>query len=74
MLGPVLFNLFINELGEGVSVQINDLRLRRFVDKKAQKNKERGQKDNKMPSPWKYECWCIYTIGELVGNAQLALK
>ena len=51
MLGPVLFNLFINALGDGVSVQINDLSLRRFADKKEERNKEHGQEDNKMPSP-----------------------
>lgn len=51
VLGPVLFNLFINELGEGVSVQINDLSMRRFADKTEERNKEHGQKDNKMPSP-----------------------
>lgn len=51
MLGPVLFNLFINELGERVSVQINDPSLRRFTDKKEARNKEHGQKANEMPSP-----------------------
>lgn len=47
MLGPVLFNLFINELGEGVSVQINDLCLRRFADKKEERNREHGKKITK---------------------------
>lgn len=32
-------------------MQINDLGLRRSADNKGEGSKERGQKDNKLPSP-----------------------
>lgn len=44
VLGPVLFNLLINELGEGVSVQMNYLSLRSADKKKKREIRCAGKK------------------------------